>query len=77
MSLIFARMKKLPYTTHWLYRKPDNFLLQNPDRHNWTTALQILLNSSILLYDLDPDIPVPFQDLPLTSDLQFPSRDSD
>ena len=74
-TLIFARMRKPPYTTHWLYNKPESHLLQNPDRHNWTTALQILLNSSILLDDPGPTIPTEF--INLTSELQPPSSDSD
>lgn len=68
MNLIILRMKRKPYKHHWLYSKPEILTLQNPDRHNWTSIMATLLNSSIKLDDPDSST---LQDLILTSDLQI------
>ena len=75
MNLIILRMKRKPYKHHWLYSKPENITIQNPDRHNWSSIMEILLNSSIKLDEPDP---LNLQDLILTSDLNIDENsDSD
>ena len=76
-NLIFARMKRPPYISHWLYSKPSRKILQNPDRHNWTSMIQTLFKSSTIPGD-GPDASLSNQEFILTSDLQLPnSSDSE
>ena len=73
----FCPYSKAPYITHWLYSKPSRKILQNPDRHNWTSMIQTLFKSSTIPGD-GPDASLSNQEFILTSDLQLPnSSDSE